>query len=202
MSEVQESCRIYLVVPAEPGKDVERWFAPALERGSVACVLLRSNRDGDVDRALAQRLIDVAHERDVPLLIENSIEAAAELRADGVEIEADEAGYEAARQRLREEAMVGARCDASRHAAMLMAERGADYVAFGAEQEELIDWWAEIFEVPCVATGIESMAQALALAERGADFVAIGEGFWAGAQAPVDAVAALHLALTQPRTAA
>ncbi|MGI9381563.1 MAG: thiamine phosphate synthase [Methyloligellaceae bacterium] len=202
VSEMDESCRIYLVIPPGPDEDLERWLVPVLEQDHVACVLLQTDCDGQVDRDLAQRLIGVAHEQDVPLLIENSIEAAAELRADGVEIEADETTYEAARQRLREEAMVGARCGASKHAAMVMAERGADYVAFGAGQEELIGWWGDLFEVPCVASGIEAAAQALTLAERGADFVAIGDGFWNTAEAPADAIATLHLALSRPKSAA
>jgi thiamine-phosphate pyrophosphorylase len=38
---------------------------------------------------------------------------------------------------------------------------------------ELIEWWAPIFEVPCVAFDVESGEEAAELAAAGADFVAV-----------------------------
>ena len=37
----------------------------------------------------------------------------------------------------------------------------------------MIAWWSEIFEVPCVALGVESAAEAGRLAAAGADFIGI-----------------------------
>ena len=202
VSEVQESCSIYLVVPPRSDSDLVAWLEPGRDRGVIACVLLKSDESGRIDPDWAERLIDIAHERGTPVLLEDNVDAAAELGANGVEIDADESAYEIARQKLRPDAMVGVRCGTSRHTAMVMAERGADYLAFDGAQEELIGWWAEIFEVPCVASQVETTEQARALAERGADFVAIGEGFLRGAEAPFDAIGALHLSLGQSRTAA
>ena len=42
-----------------------------------------------------------------------------------------------------------------------------------ARRADLIAWWAEIFEVPCVAFDVESAEAAEALARAGADFVAV-----------------------------
>ena len=68
---------------------------------------------------------------------------------------------------------------------MTLAEAGADYIAFGApphlkdrdkgraRRDELIAWWAEIFEAPCVAFDVETPQEAEALARAGADFIAI-----------------------------
>jgi thiamine-phosphate pyrophosphorylase len=81
--------------------------------------------------------------------------------------------------------VVGVDAGISRHAAMLLAEAGADYVGFGApahlkdrekaraRRGELVSWWAGIFQVPCVAFDVDSAAEAGTLAARGADFVAV-----------------------------
>ena len=52
---------------------------------------------------------------------------------------------------------------------MLMAEGGADYIAFGqfdvlgdagaVDVADMIRWWADIFEVPCVAWGREQYSE-------------------------------------------
>ncbi len=68
---------------------------------------------------------------------------------------------------------------------MTIAEAGADYVAFGIPANvqnrikarerrlDLIAWWAEIFEVPCVALDVETPELAAALAQAGADFIGV-----------------------------
>ena len=68
---------------------------------------------------------------------------------------------------------------------MTLGEAGADYVGFSfpetsadrdaavTQQLELISWWAEIFEVPCVAFDVATIEEARAVAAAGADFIAI-----------------------------
>ena len=62
---------------------------------------------------------------------------------------------------------------------MTLAEIGADYVAFGPidgdadARDELCQWWAEIFEVPCVALAVESAQAAVALQAARCDFVGL-----------------------------
>jgi thiamine-phosphate pyrophosphorylase len=72
-----------------------------------------------------------------------------------------------------------------RDAAMTLGETGADYVGFGipshvedretarARQLDLVGWWAEIFELPCIAFDVESLEDAARLVRIGADFVAL-----------------------------
>jgi thiamine-phosphate pyrophosphorylase len=48
-----------------------------------------------------------------------------------------------------------------------------DRKAARARQLALIEWWSEIFEVPCVAFDVETPQEAVALAHAGADFVAL-----------------------------
>jgi thiamine-phosphate pyrophosphorylase len=42
-----------------------------------------------------------------------------------------------------------------------------------ARRGELVSWWAEIFQVPCVAFDVETFDEAVSLAVHGADFVAV-----------------------------
>ena len=70
--------------------------------------------------------------------------------------------------------VVGGDAGGTRHGSMALGEAGAEYVAFsGPERGDLIAWWAEIFEVPCVAFDASTPADAADAARAGADFVAI-----------------------------
>jgi thiamine-phosphate pyrophosphorylase len=84
---------------------------------------------------------------------------------------------------------------------MTAAERGADYVMFGEPEGdrrpafdaiiERINWWAEVFQIPCVGFAA-SLDEVEPLAAAGADFVAIGPAIWqdaGGAAAAVRAAA-------------
>ena len=85
--------------------------------------------------------------------------------------------------------IVGVDVGRTRHDAMNLAEEGADYIGFGipphvddreaaaARRRELIAWWGEIFQVPCVAFDVESADEAQVLAAAGADFVAMRADF-------------------------
>ena len=55
------------------------------------------------------------------------------------------------------------------------------------ETVERVEWWAEIFEPPCVgyAAALDDIAP---LADAGADFVALADAIW-GAPAPLEALA-------------
>ncbi len=68
---------------------------------------------------------------------------------------------------------------------MTAAEAGADYVMFGEPDEsgkrpgidsvtERVTWWAELFEIPCVAYAAQ-LKEVEQLIVAGADFVALGD---------------------------
>jgi len=87
---------------------------------------------------------------------------------------------------------------------MLAGEAGADYVAFGAffptttkavshqADIELIKWWVEVFELPCVAIGGITVDNAGPLIAARADFIAVSAGVWQHPDGPVAAVAAFN----------
>lgn len=201
-------CRLYLITP--PSFEPEEFAATlddALSGGDVACLQLRmTETDGDGLERAARALIPVCHERDVAFLIDGRADIAQATGADGVHLaEAGKLGD--ARRLLGAGAICGVSAGGSRHAAMLAAEAGADYVSFGAFHPsatlpgaaviapDILTWWSEMMAVPCVAIGGVDATNAAALAASGADFIAVCHGVWSDAHGPRAAVAALNAAI-------
>jgi thiamine-phosphate pyrophosphorylase len=179
----------------------------ALEAGDVAAVLVRLAPADE--RTLINRvkaLAPVVQNRDAALIIEDRADLVARAGADGVHL-VGLTGFAEALERLKPERMVGVGGLASRHDAMVAAERGADYVMFGepdrsgarpgfAAVEERVAWWAEVFEIPCVGYAA-SPDEVAPLAIAGADFVALGDWLWQdGSDVAMrirEAAAGLHL---------
>ena len=107
---------------------------------------------------------------------------ATELKCDGVHLNALEDDVKLARQALTKESIVGAFCGASRHVAMQAAEDGADYIALSQNTyvpgEPIIGWWADLFEIPCVAFDpIESDKLDILLPQK-PDFIRPLDAMW------------------------
>lgn len=158
-----------------------------LAKLEVSCMLLTSGPQTPIDLERARAMIDAVHSHDVACFIENDVQAVLRLGADGLHIGADLEIYLAARKELGSDRQIGVACGHSRHRAMVLAENGADYVAFGngaevrqlsRETAELIEWWAQLFEVPCIAWRPSDVEEAHRYAEHGADFVALGDDIW------------------------
>jgi thiamine-phosphate pyrophosphorylase len=179
-------CRIYAVLKARPGARAQ--LDAALAASAIAAVLVAGGDGEPPDRGAAAELVAAAQRAGVAALIAGDVKLARELGADGVHLGVDPdhiACYRDARGMLGASAIIGSECGTSRHAAMTLAEAGADYIAFGAplgrnghaearaRRDALVAWWAEIFEVPCVAFDVESGAEAEALSAAGADFLAV-----------------------------
>ena len=64
-----------------------------------------------------------------------------------------------------------------------------------ARRDELIAWWAEIFEAPCVAFDVETPEEADGLARAGADFIAVRLPVGASPAATRERVASIAAAL-------
>jgi thiamine-phosphate pyrophosphorylase len=201
-----ESCRLYLITPAafEPDK-FRDLLARALDGGDVACVQLRLKQASDDDvRRAADILSTVTRERDVALILNDRPDLAAETGLDGVHIGQQDASYEEARGLLGDDRIVGVTCHDSRHLAMVAAEQGADYVAFGAfyptatkdaighPAPEILTWWSETTTVPCVAIGGITVENCAVLATAGADFIAVLSDVWTFEAGPAAAVKAFN----------
>lgn len=214
--ETTPSCRLYLITPPrlEPQGFAETLKA-ALGAGDVACVQLRlKHEDGtpveaDAIRRATELLLPIAQAHDAAFLINDRADLAAELGADGVHIGQSDTPYKEARTLLGPDRIVGVTCHDSRHLAMSAGEAGADYVAFGAfhktdtkqpismAEPEILSWWSELFEVPCVAIGGITIENAPPLVAAGADFLAVSAGVWAYQEGPAAAVAAFNKAMSE-----
>lgn len=202
MSARVQHCQLYLTLPHDPGAGAAQALDRLLGEHEIACVLLRSSPEGLVDRELGVELRDVTDRRETAFLVENDLEAALALEADGLHIGADRQLLARARATLAQDVQIGAHCGLQRHQAMEMGEAGADYVAFGEDLAppsnlvsepvcELIGWWSEIFVLPCVAWGVSSAQQGLTYGERGADFVALHDDLWSRPEVLSEVVADL-----------
>ena len=197
-----DRAQIYLLTP--PDLELSQFpgtLAAVLDAHDIACLRLSlATRDEDRLSRAADVLRDVAHARDVALVIDSHLGLVEPLGLDGVHLTDGARSVRAARKALGAEAIVGAFCGASRHDGMTAGEAGADYVAFGPvgttalgdgtrALPELFAWWSELIEVPVVAEGAIDRETALGLAEV-TDFFAVGEEIWS-TDDPVAALARL-----------
>ncbi|CAD6874096.1 thiamine phosphate synthase [Methylomonas fluvii] len=106
-------------------KDVE-----AALRGGATVIQYRDKDPLDAPQ-LANLLLDVCHAYDAPLLINDSVELALTVGADGVHLGRDDGEIAAARRLLGADAIIGVSCYNDVKKAQAMAAAGADYVAFG-----------------------------------------------------------------------
>ena len=209
MAEVKHRCRLYLQSPAQPPAALATQLTQVVASSDVACVLL-CPEESSPDEAQIGRTIELVQTSGLACLIDGDAGLAERLGADGVHIAADAATYAEARKRLGESASIGAGCGLNRHDAMLLAELGADYVAFGVDANtidaidqytDLISWWSEIFVVPCVAWNVDNAEHAASLAVRGADFIAPSISIWAEDD-PLRRIAEIDNAIRRSRRAA
>jgi thiamine-phosphate pyrophosphorylase len=189
VTNAEPSCRLYAVV--EVRHAAHERLATALAAADLAAVLLAPVGGTPLEANEARPLIELAQRANVAALVAGDAPLARALGADGVHLGSTgdlTAAFEAARSALGARGIVGVDAGISRHDAMTLAEAGADYVGFGAparlnnrdkaraRRDDLVAWWAEIFEVPCVAFDVEEPEEAQRLVCAGADFVAVRLG--------------------------
>ena len=199
-------CQLYLISPLDVGGAFPDRLARALDAGPVAAFQLRAKDVSEHEAArLAEPLQKLCAARDVAFIVNDSISLAKRLGADGVHLGQEDGEVEDARKRLGRDAQIGVTCHNSRHLAMEAGEAGADYVAFGAffptttkqtehrAEPDLLTWWQDLMEIPCVAIGGITPENCAPLVRAGADFLAVSGAVWNGDEAA--AVRALHTAI-------
>lgn len=185
-----ETPQLYLITPTVFEPEV---FAPQLatllDAVDIACLrlALASEDEGTLARA-ADQCREVAHARDVPLVIDRHIQLVERLGLDGVHLTDGARSVRDTRKTLGADAIIGTHCGTSRHDGMSAGEAGADYISFGPigesglgdgtrAEHDLFAWWSQMIEVPIVAEGAldANLVEAFAPVT---DFFAIGPEIW------------------------
>ena len=155
MSETHD-CRLFVRLPAGPG--FEDALTSALKNPETASLLLPAGLPDETAKAAVRRI----QAADRPALVIDDLDRRSALQADGVHL-TDAPRVKAVRAKLGDGLVLGAECPLERHACMVAAEDGADYVAVRvtgdtlAEAEELLVWWHEMMTTPIVALADECM---------------------------------------------
>jgi thiamine-phosphate pyrophosphorylase len=198
--------QIYLITP--PAFELAA-FAPrlsaCLDAVPVACLRLSlASRDQDMILRAGDLCRELAHQRDIVVVIDQHQGMVERLGLDGVHLPDAARSVAAARKALGPDAIIGAQCGDSRHDGMTAGEIGADYVSFGPVAADglgtgrvapldLFQWWSDMIEVPVVAEGGLTAALVRTLAPH-ADFLAFGDEIW-GADDPAATLRQLAAAM-------
>lgn len=207
-----DPCRLYLVTPTTADAGFADTLARALDAGDVAAVQLRLKQadDGAWRRAI-EALRPVAQSRSVAFLLNDRADLVRDTGCDGAHVGQTDLAAAEARKLLGEGLTLGVTCHDSRDLAMEAGEAGADYVAFGAffqtttkdaptrAEPELIAWWAELMELPCVAIGGITAGNCAPLVRAGASFLAVVGSVWQHPDGVAAGVRAMNGAIAAAR---
>jgi thiamine-phosphate pyrophosphorylase len=178
---------VYLVTQADrsDGRGTSAVVREAIA-GGVDVVQLREKHASAADRyELGRELRDLTRDADIPLIVNDRVDLAVALDADGVHLGDDDLPVEVAREQLGPDAVVG-RSVSTPDAARAAEAAGADYLGVGAvfetgtkdtrESEIGVDTVAAVADavsIPIVGIGGITPENAGRVAAAGADGVAV-----------------------------
>ena len=204
--------RLYLATPiVDDPSSLLANLPGLLARAEVAAVLLRlKTTDQRTMISRIKTLAPVIQDSGAALLLDGHVELVARAGADGAHLTGIEA-MEDALPTLKPDRIAGVGGLTTRHDSMAAGEAGADYVLFGEPDAsgqrpsleaiaERLQWWAELFEPPCV--GFAASRQEIGeFAAAGADFVLVGDFIWADPRGAAAALLDAEQAIRQAQTA-
>jgi thiamine-phosphate pyrophosphorylase len=202
-------CQFYLLTP--PAIELPAFgetLKAALDAGDVAALQLRLKPASD-DAILhaVDALRPIAQDRGVAFILNDRPDLAAKTGCDGVHIGIEDTSLHEAQKLMGPDAIIGVTCKTSRHRAMEAAEAGASYVAFGAffdsttravaaeAEVEILEWWSQLMEVPCVAIGGITPENCGPLVRAGADFICASAAVWQHLQGAAAGIQAFNRAI-------
>lgn len=177
---------LYAITPEEPDTQRLARKVEAVLSGGARVIQYRSKSvDAPRRHAQAQALLAPCRNSGALFIVNDDLELALAIGADGVHLGRDDGDIAAARTRLGPEMILGASCYDRLDLALASVAAGADYVAFGSAfasstKPDAVRAPLDLFRraraqlsVPIVAIGGISPANALAVIEAGADAVAV-----------------------------
>jgi thiamine-phosphate pyrophosphorylase len=182
---------LYAITSEALGRDPDRLAAgvrAALAGGARLIQYRDKRRDAPARRQAAEALLALCRERGAALIVNDDVELARAVGADGVHLGAADVPVREARRRLGDGALIGVSCSNRLERAVAAAEDGASYVAFGrffasrtkpdappAELGVLRAARARL-RLPICAIGGITPANGAKLIEAGADLIAAVDG--------------------------
>lgn len=177
-------CELYLRLGGEDLPDMHSLEGIVAAAMPAAVLISKPLFERPGNRSRLETVVSFIKRQNIVVLFEDKAGLAAKLKADGVHVTGGEAEVREMREFLGEDAYIGVSSPLLRHEAMVFAEAGANYVAFGRDGgsgpedfEQLVEmtrWWGEIIELPCAiwldADTVD--AQIRELIEAGADYLA------------------------------
>lgn len=200
--------RLYLATPVVDDPLALTAKLPGLlAAADIAAVLVRlkmADQRSMISRVKA--LASPIQNAGAALLLDGHVELVARSGADGAHVNGI-AALEDTLPTLKPDRITGVGGLATRHDSMRAGELGADYVLFGEPDTkghrpsveaiaERLEWWAELFEPPCVGFA-NSREEAYAFAAAGADFVLVGDFVWADPRGAAAALADAEQSIRQ-----
>jgi thiamine-phosphate pyrophosphorylase len=209
--------RLYLATPeVDDPQSLLNSLPRLLAEADVAAVLVRL-KPTDL-RTMISRIKALApaiQDTGAALLLDGQIlnghlELVARAGADGAHLTGI-AAMEDALPTLKPDRIAGVGGLTTRHDSMAAGEAGADYVLFGEPDAggqrpsidaiaERLQWWAELFEPPCVGFAV-SLDEASEFAAAGADFVLVGDFVWNDPRGAAAALKEVEQAIRQAHAA-
>ncbi|MCH2546701.1 MAG: thiamine phosphate synthase [Alphaproteobacteria bacterium] len=216
-AEAVRECRLYVVSP--PQLTLVQ-FMPQLEavlkasatnanaEPLVGAFLLQLDDASEAEwKSAINQIQPLCNAHQVAFMLHEHIELAIEKNVDGVHVESTSIAD--ARARLAEDQVVGKTCMASRDVAMKSGDQGADYVAFAPffaqatpsetaiAAPEIVQWWQELFVLPCAAAGGITPQNCGDIVKAGADLLMVRGAVWQNPHGADVAIATFDAAITE-----
>ncbi len=169
-------------------------------QGGIHLLQFRNmHASGAILREEAAQLLSLCHKHNVLFMINDNIDLASEIGADGVHLGQKDQTLIEARERLGENKIIGISCNNRLDYAITAQQQGADYIAFGrfftsktkpqAPQADidLLHRSKEALHLPIVAIGGITPDNGRSLIEAGADMLAVIHGIFGQADVRVAA---------------
>lgn len=161
----------------------------ALAGGAKLMQYRNKHVSGEIAMRQASALVTLCHRYQAQLIINDDVQLALQLDADGVHLGIDDGDIAAARQQLGSEKIIGASCYNNLVLARQAARLGADYIAFGAcfpsttkpdapRAELTLFADAHELDLPVVAIGGITLENAGSIITAGADAIAVIGALW------------------------
>ena len=158
-------------------------------QGGIQVLQLR-DKQSRLSEPQARQLLHLCHNYDVPLVINDDLDLALRIGADGVHLGKEDISIQVARRLLGPRAIIGASCYGNLQAAITAFEDHATYVAFGAffpsptkpeavpASKEVLRQAKQHVRCPIVAIGGITPNNGKALLQAGADLLAVINGIF------------------------